>query len=240
MSNRVSALTPPYPVYQPTPIFGGRLPTIDEIGPPDVRPSSAINPSLSVHRGTWGRNVAGLGATEMQAQEVLTADEGIRDYPNELNILAAAEDVQGNGVFDPPGSHGNVHPDYGVFADHESLPGYVVRDRFYRPSQVIDGTTGAPVMYVPSGAVAIDQSQRETVRERQLLYENPPNFSPQPVSMPSGQSTVIPDEYAFPVAGLGQDGQEEPEKHASSGQMIAGFVIVGVAVGLFAATVMGK
>jgi hypothetical protein len=237
MANRVTALAPNYPVYDPTPIFGGRLPTIDEIGPPDTRPTALINPSYSVYQGAWGRNLAGLGANEMQ--DVPTADEGIRDYPNELNVLAAADDIQGNGIFDPEGSHGNVHPDTGIFADHESLPGYIVRDQFYQPSQVIDGTTGEPVMFVPSGAVAIDAAQRAAIEQRRNLWELPPEYNPNPVTGPGFESTVIPPGYAYPVSGIGQENGAAPAP-ATTGQKMIGLAIVGAAVGLFAATVMRK
>jgi hypothetical protein len=233
MSNRVAALAPSYPVYAPTPLFGGELPSIDDLGPPDVRPTSLINPSYSLYKGAWGRNIAGLGADDMN--DVPTADEGIRNYPNELNLLATADDVQGNGIFDPEGSHGNVHPDEGVFSDHESLPGYIVRDRFYQPSQVIDGTTGQPVMYVPAGAVAIDAAQRDALEMRRNLWELPPEYNPNPVTGPGFASTWIPSEYAYPVSGMGQ----EPAG-ATAGQKLFGAAVVGVALGLFAATVMGK
>jgi hypothetical protein len=230
MSNRYSSLRPQYPVYSSTPIFGGSLPTIDEIGPPDVRPSG-LNPSYDVYRGAWGRNIAGIGSTP-------SADEGIRDYPGELLTLSEADDIQGNGVFDPHGTQGNIHPDYGVFADHASIPGYLVRDQFYEPSEVIDGTTGNPVMYVPGGAVAIDQSQLDTIRERQLLWELPPGVTPQGVTRPDdadGGGDWIPQEWSNAVSGLGADETTEPKSKAP---LIVAFAIAGVAVGIFAATLM--
>lgn len=235
MSNVFRSLRPPYPVYDSTPIFGGSLPTIDEIGPPDTRPS-ALNPYYDQYRGARGRNIAGLGDNNM------TADVGIQNYPNELDSLAEADDVQGNGVFDPAGTQGNLHPDYGVFADHMNMPGYLVRDQFYQPSQVIDGTTGNPVMYVPGGAVAIDQSQLDTVRERQLLWELPPGVSPQGVTHPeesAGGGDWIPQEYATPIHGLGAEAPAEGTQKSKLG-LVAGFAVAGVAIGIFAATLMKK
>jgi hypothetical protein len=231
MANLLRNLRPPYPVYESTPIFGGNLPSIDQIGPPDLRPSG-MNPYYDMYRGARGRNIAGLG------DNMQSADQGIQNYPNELDLLAEADDVQGNGVFDPAGTQGNIHPDYGVFADHESLPGYLVRDQFYQPSQVIDGTTGEPVMYVPGGAVAIDQSQLDTVRERQLLWELPPGVSPQGTTAPGDGESWIPNEYSWPVNGLGADPAAPAEK--SNVGLIAGFAIVGLAVGIFAATLMKR
>lgn len=177
---------------------------------------------------------------------MLSADRGIQDYPNELNLLAEMDDVQGNGVFDPHGSHGNIHPDEGVFADHENLPGYLVRDQYYAPSQVIDGTTGEPVMYVPGGAVAIDQSQLNTYRDRQLLWEIPPGMSSERRHHPPDGDTWIPEEYSWPISGIGADlpppGSDPaslPDQR-SKVPVIAGFVIIGLAVGIVAATVMKR
>lgn len=245
MANILRNLRPPYPVYASQPMFGGSLPTIDEIGPPDTRPS-ALNPFYDLYRGAHGRNFSGLGGTT-----TMSSDPGIRDYPNELNLLAEMDDVQGNGVFDPHGSHGNIHPDEGVFADHQNLPGYLVRDQYYAPSQVIDGTTGEPVMFVPGGAVAIDQSQLDTYRERQLLWELQPGLSPEPVTSPDGGDTWIPAEYSWPVSGVGADATVSPpgsdpaslspgSQPKSRVPLIASFAIVGVAVGLFVATITKK
>jgi len=240
MSSRFQELRPPYPVYDPQPIFGGSLPTIDEIGPPDTRPSGQ-NPYYDLYRGAHGRHFSGLGVTNM-----MSADRGIKDYPNELNMLAEMDDVQGNGVFDPHGSHGNIHPDEGVFADHENLPGYLVRDQYYAPSQVIDGTTGEPVMYVPGGAVAIDQSQLRTYRDRQLLWEIPPGMSAEQRTAPPDGDTWIPAEYSWPVNGIGAEpappGSDPASLPAERSKvpMIASFVIVGLAAGIFVATVMKR
>jgi hypothetical protein len=231
MSNRYANLRPPYPVYSSTPIFGGDLPTIDEIGPPDMRPSG-LNPYYDRYSGAHGRNIAGLG------DNMQTADVGIKNYPNELDLLNEADDVQGNGVFDPAGTQGNIHPDYGVFADHENLPGYLVRSRDYQGSQVIDGTTGNRVMYVPGGAVAIDQSQFDTVRARQLLWEIPPGVSPQKVRHPGDGESWIPQEASWPVDGLGDDAVAPATGgvSATTGTIVA-FGIVGIAAGLLAATI---
>lgn len=166
--------------------------------------------------------------------------EGIQDYPNELDILQAADDVVGNGVFDPNGSHGNVHPDYGVFQDHLSLPGYVDRDQFYAPSEVVDATTGRQVMYVPGGAVAIDEAQKRAFEDR-ALWELPPGVNPwKPESAPF-ESTVIPQDASWAISGIGEDPEPEPPQTGLGEKGIyfaAG--IVGIAVGIFVATVTQK
>lgn len=227
MSNRESDVKPPYPAYSRTPVFGGRLPS-EFTWPPDVRPS-ALNPSYSVYEGTRDRYLAGLGGDDMQS-----ADEQIQDYPNELNLLAHADDVQGNGIFDPNGSSGNIHADYGVFQDHESLPGYIVRDKFYRPSEVDDLTTGGRTMYVPAGAVALDKSQVETYWKNRNLWEIPPGVSPEDVHETGFQKTWnTPPNSAWPVGPVGADDEKQP---ATATQMVIGFAIAGLAVGVLAAT----
>ena len=237
MANVLRQLRPPYPVYMSQPMFGGKLPTIDDDGPPDMRPSQD-NPYYDQYLGAHGRHFSGLG------ENMDSADRGIKDYPNELNMLAEMDDVQGNGVFDPHGSHGNIHPDEGVFADHENLPGYLVRDQYYAPSQVIDGTTGEPVMFVPGGAVAIDQSQLNTYRDRQLLWEIPPGMSAEPTKHPPDGETWIPEEYSWPVSGLGVEpappGSDTASLPKSRVPVIASFAIVGVALGIFVATIMKR
>jgi len=164
-----------------------------------------------------------------------SADVGIKDYPNELDLLMRADDVVGNGVFDPAGTAGNIHPDYGIFADHESLPGYIARDKFYAPSEVVDATTGGEVMYVPSGAVSIDDAQRKAFQDL-LMWEIPPGVNPYPrVDVPQ-VSRVIPYQSAW---GVGQDEQPDDtaEAPASPMKIFLLSAVGGVAIGLFAALV---
>lgn len=229
MANVYKGIRPPYPVYART-RFTGDLPPPSALGPPDTRPSSLIphptratNPAYSVYGGAHGRHLAGLNGVQMDS-----ADEGIKDYPNELDALQIADDVNGNGMFDPAGSHGNVHPDYGIFADHESLPGYVARDKFYTPSEVIDATTGAPVMYVPSGAVSIDHAQQQAFNNL-LLWELPPGVNPYKAHDVPDMSMVTPWEAALPI---GQTPADEP---ASPMNMFLVAGIAGLSIGLVAA-----
>lgn len=116
--------------------------------------------------------------------------EGIETYPNELDVLSQADDVRGNGVFDPNGSHGNIHPDEGIFQDHQSIPGYMDRDQFYTPSEVFDIPGGGNVMYVPGGATSFQQGQPETLRKQRLLWELPPSVRPFEPEAIEQQSTV--------------------------------------------------
>jgi len=165
--------------------------------PPALRPGS-MNPKFT--RSVRGRQLAGSpdGIGDIDSIN----SEGIDTYPNELDVLAAADDVAGNGVFDPNLSHGNVHPDAGVFAEHLSLPGYVARDRFYAPSEVLDITTGQPVEYVPGGAVAFQEGQLETLQQLQELYATPPESEWRP-QQAARVDTWIPQEFSEGVSGCG-------------------------------------
>jgi hypothetical protein len=196
--------------------------------PANLRASS-LNPAYQQYPQTRGRQLAGLG------------DNGSPlDYPTELNSLQVTDDVDGNGVFDPPGSQGNIHADAGIFADHASLPGYLAREQFYRPSEVMDATTGRPVMYVPGGAVAIDPQQREALETLIALYEPGPPFIK--TTRPPMQSTVVPQEQSWGINGLGEgetvstpdSGEQSPVK------MFIMAAIAGVAIGAVIAVVKSR
>ena len=224
MSARATSLRPPYPVIR-SERFSGNLPA-PPINTPDLRPWG-LNPAYTQYAGARGRHLSGVDMTNA---------EPIKDYANELDVLQHADDVQGNGVFDPPGSHGNVHPDEGIFADNLSLPGYVARDRFYTPSEVRDATTDQPVMYVPGGAVAIDDAQRQAFYDK-AMWELPPGVNPWPMQSPEAQSTVIPSEATWPVgqAETTPGGEREP---ASVGKMFVISAVAGLSLGMLLAIVI--
>jgi hypothetical protein len=106
----------------------------------------------------YGRNLAGVEVQDEGAEPGWTATE--------LKYLAETDDVQGNGVFDPPGAHPNIHPDAGVFAARYSIPGYEARERPFSLSEVRDVTTGRRIRAVPSGAVAMDSAAQIAFLER--------------------------------------------------------------------------
>jgi hypothetical protein len=217
---RMANAFPNYPSYPRQPA-GGNLPP-PPIGAPGLRPRES-SPSYSRYAGTRGRALAGVNT--MNA-------EPIKDYANELDLLQVADDVTGNGMFDPPGTQGNVHPDYGIFADHQSLPGYIDREMFYSASEVRDATTGQPVMYVPGGAVAIDEAQRQAFDDR-LLWELPPGVNPWEPNPVNGRWTVTPQEAGWAV------GSAEGES-ASPLKLFAIAAAAGLSIGMFAALVAQK
>jgi hypothetical protein len=145
----------------------------------------------------YGRNLAGLGNVRVAD----TASEPAY-ASNELQVYAEMDDVQGSGIFDPPGSVPNIHPDAGIFADHASLPGYDAREKPFGFSEVKDVTTGRPVRVVPGGAVATDSAAQIAFLEKGLYA------SPQPVvdaakERPSGMvSTVNVMQNPVPVGGV--------------------------------------
>lgn len=153
---------PNYPQYYPQPNEG----TFGPPGSPDLRPSAAPAPWYKMALDSQhGRHLAGVGEVQ---------DEGVNPgwAANELEYMAEMDDVQGNGVFDPPGSHPNIHPDAGVFSARYSIPGYEARERPFSESEVRDVTTGRPVRAVPSGAVAMDSAAQIAFLERGM-YEPP-------------------------------------------------------------------
>jgi len=233
MANRYAQESPPYPSYEAEPVFGGKLPS-NLLWPPDTRPSQ-LNPAYTQYIGTRGRHFAGLGELESELGPTPSADPHIKDYPNELDLLNAADDVQGNGVFDPHGTHGNVHADYGVFADHVNMPGFIVRDEFWRPSEVIDATArDAHIMYVPSGAVAVDEATRRALRERSF-WDIPPGVAPKAPAQPASVQTANrPPNVAWPVH---EGVQGDEEEGISTKKLLVGMAVAGVAVGILAATV---
>lgn len=202
---------PRYPVLN-------RQPNTGEYGPPgspDLRPSWAPAPVFQAKLDrARGRTLAGM---EVQ-------DEGVQNgwAANELELLAETDDVQGNGVFDPPGAHPNIHPDAGVFAARYSLPGYDARERPFSLSEVRDVTTGRRIRAVPSGAVAMDSAAQIAFIE-QGLY--PP---PQPII-----NDVTADDTPFlSTADVFQNPEPIGQEDGASGSGYTKAVLVTAVAGL--------
>lgn len=184
-------LAPAYPVYRER----GYKPLKPPFGPPDMWPSGP-GPGYAQYASAHGRNLAGVDSMDA---------EGLKYYPNELDSLAEGDDTFGNGMFDPPGSHPNIHPDAGVFADHLSIPAEIHRTQFYKPSEVNDLVGGGKTMYVPGGAVAWQQGQAKTLKDKQTFFEIPPGVNPNPIENLSKDSI-----WLAPTAteSVGQDAEE--------------------------------
>jgi hypothetical protein len=152
---------PRYPTYPSQP-FTGRLPSMYEVGPSDYRYSSGTNPRFQTQIDRMhGRHLAGTDQVEVQDED---AQPGWAH--NELKLYAEMDDVQANGIFDPPGSRSNIYPDAGVLSARFGIPGYLARERMFAESEVIDSTTGRPVVYVNGGAVSMDSAAQIAFLER--------------------------------------------------------------------------
>lgn len=210
---------PHYPHHFPQPNEG----TYGPPGSPDLRPSTAPAPVYQAHFDRQkGRRLAGIGEVLDEASEPAWAS-------NELQYLAEMDDVQGNGVFDPPGAHPNIHPDAGVFAARYSLPGYHARERPFSMSEVRDVTTGRPVRAVPSGAVAMDSAAQISFIEKGLFQ--PPQPIINDVTAQGTPSISTAQVYQNPVP-VGQD--EAPDSGArklTTGQVLGITLGVGLALG---------
>ena len=228
--------------------------------PADMWPGQH-NPRYGVYAATRGRHVAGLG--QVVQSNASSADgsgvhyatlrdagarQGMKDYPSELDRLAKLEDVEGNGVFDPVGSHGNLHPNDGIFQDHANLPGYLARERFFAPSEVLDITTGRPVVYVPGTSFTLDPRTPENLAELQLYTPGWPTTGGERVG---SQTTVDPSgdpwERPEPVMGLGRyrrrgagQAADEKKEAAPAANMFVMAAVGGLAIGLFAALAFPK
>lgn len=181
-----------YPVY-PSTILDGNLPTMVDMGPPDLRPTSS---TAGAYQGRldsmYGRHLAG-------AEKGMGDDSEPAYALNELRLMAELDDTSGQGIFDPPGSKPNTYPDAGVFAQSWGMPGYLQRERMYAPSEVVDGTTGRPVTYVNGGAVSMDSAAQIAFIESGRY--NPPRpvmnqYSEMPVEL---ESTANVRQNAVPI-----------------------------------------
>lgn len=148
-----------YPIY-PSTIVNGNLPTMAEMGPPDLRPTSS---TAGRYQGRldkmFGRNLAGLsGAGLIDDSKNVGEDREPAYALNELKVMAELDDTDGAGIFDAPGTTPNNYPDAGVFANNWAWPGYLARERMYSPSEVVDSTTGRRIIPVNGGQVSFDSA----------------------------------------------------------------------------------
>jgi hypothetical protein len=164
----------PYPRYPSQPYTGDLLSMVDA-GASDARYTSGTSPTYAApFDRRYGRRLAGMGQVGGDIEvEDESADPGYAS--NELALLAEMDDIQANGIFDPPGTHPNIHPDAGVFAARFSLPGYHAREVPFSVTEVRDATTGRQVVAVPSGAVSLDTAAQIAFIE-QGLYKTPENL----------------------------------------------------------------
>jgi hypothetical protein len=226
---------PTYPVY-PSTIMNGTLPAMRDMGPPDLYPSSSTAPYYQRRLDSmYGRHLAGLGTTTKRPG----GDAEPAYAVNELRLLAEMDDVQDNGVFDPPGTRPNIYPDAGIMASSYSIPGYLARERSWAKSEVMDVNTGRPIVYVPSGAQSLDTTAQIAFIEGGAY--NPPKpfldmFSEERMRR---ASTVNVAQNPVPI---GADVVPAPPPAAPSklGTLMVALALVGVGAGAVVAFSMPK
>jgi len=218
---------PHYPVY-PTQPRSGNLPSMwsDVNRSSDTRYSSGTAPYYAGQiDSAHGRHLAGIGEVQ---------DEGAEQgwALNELRVMAEMDDVQNDGIFDPPGSPPNIYPDSGVFAQARSLPGYLARERMFQPSEVRDVTTGRQIIPVPNSPVAFDTSAQVAFIERGMFPVSP-IVSDVSTGLMRGRSTVNIMQNPQAISGFG-DATAAPVPAAPSPWMklLATGVAVGAAGGI--------
>jgi len=229
------------PVY-PSTILNGNLPTMPEMGPPDLRPTSSTAGHYQERLDSmFGRHLAG-------AEKPMGSDAEPAYALNELRLMAELDDTDGAGIFDPPGTKPNNYPDAGVFAQGWGMPGYLHREKMYAPSEIIDGTTGRPVTYVNGGAVSLDSAAQIAFIESGRY--NPPRpvldrYNEVPVEL---DSTVNVRQNPIPIqgqAGVGWYGADAPpapapEGMSSTGKLITALALAGLGVGAVVALTRPK
>lgn len=160
-----------YPSY-PTQPFTGNLPSMwsNVNRASDLTYTSSTAPHYqSKIDAAHGRRLAGVGSAEVQDEQ---SEQGWA--ANELAVMAEMDDVQNDGIFDPPGTRPNIYPDAGILAARFDIPGYLARERMYAKSEVIDSTTGRPVVYVNGGAVSMDSAAQIAFIERGMYAPSQP------------------------------------------------------------------
>jgi len=194
--------SPNYPMYPSQP-NRGVLPSMNQMGPSDALPGGGSAAAPYYKQPLLLQSARQLAGTNETVQD----EEPEPGYAwNELKLLAEADDVKSDGIFDPPGAQPNIYPDAGILAARFGLPGYLARERMFAESEVIDATTGRPTVHVNAGAVSMD-----SVAQIAFLERN--KYGPmQPVIRAGGahgtprQSIVNVRVNPEPIRGLGEAG----------------------------------
>jgi hypothetical protein len=194
--------SPVYPRYPSQP-NRGTLPSMNQMGPSDASPGGRSAAAPDYRNALLLQTGRQLGSTA----EVVQDEAPEPGYAwNELKVLAEADDVQGDGIFDAPGAHPNIYPDAGVLAARFGIPGYLARERMFEKSEVVDATTGRPTVHVNAGAVSMDSIA-------QIAYLERNKYGPmQPVVRAGGshgtgaRSITNVRVNAEPIKGLGETG----------------------------------
>lgn len=218
-----------YPSYPPQP-YTGRPFTMAEAGTADSRASSGTAPHFQAAIDSlYSRQLAGGETVQDEASDMEQGPEKAW-AGRELTTMAKLDDVQGSGIFDPPGSHPNIWPDAGVFAVAYSLPGYHARERMFAPSEVVDSTTGRPIIAVPSGAVPLDPAAQIAWVEKARYAPPTPVVRANAEYPVAFESTANVMQNPIPVGALAADDEVPGPVVAETGKRNVFLVALGVGV----------
>ena len=185
-----------------------RFPSVPVCGKtaPDSAPdffSSQNNPFyINNIAKPMGRSLRGLGLLPTVSKYQDKALKG----------TSAEDDVVGNGIFDSERAPATAHAKTGVFESRFSLPGYVYRERPTHPGEIVDTTTGNPLVYLPNAGGSWFDDVADTYR----------SFD-----------SEVPRYY--PLKGLGAQPSAEKSEGLTTGKALS--VATWIAIGAIAAAV---
>jgi len=132
------------PVFDPSPISA------------ELAITGQVNPIVARTQATeHGQFLSGLGDPDPMHEPDVVENVIERAEHAEVYDLEQQDDVLGSGIFDPYHRPGTSNTNTGVFASHNSLPGYVAREvPFTVSNEVTDLTDDASIVVVPGGGMA--------------------------------------------------------------------------------------
>jgi len=206
----------------PNCIWDGYACLCPDMPPVPIGPASPISglgevPQSKYHRDSWsGDDPAVLEAVEQ-------------------------DDVVGNGIFDGAGAAPIQHAGNGVFESKYAEPGYLYRERLGEPSEVLDATTGNPIVYHPNAG----QSSHEDILRtyRRWDQETPryygPMGPPQRGSVPT-KSTAFAITTPVVVPALKGLGQSLTDSSSLMPYAVGGLILGVIAGVVFTSMKKGK
>lgn len=179
--------------FDSTPVCGKTV----YMTPVDQRPSSFNQNYTRSSAMPYGRQMRGMDGIPAGPYHDSWAGKDLA-----VQEAAIADDNVGNGVFDGPGSPPTAHAGSGVFESNFSLPGYLYREHPGKPSEVLDQTTGKPIIYNSNAGGSWHEDFLRTYRrfdqETPRYYSDPPYVQPEGLGETFGSDPTT--KYA--VAGL--------------------------------------
>jgi hypothetical protein len=174
--------------FDSTPVCGK---TVFETGP-DQRPSAFNQNYTRDSAMPYGRQLRGLdGILDAKPNDAYYQDSWSGSDQAKINA-SHADDTVGNGIFDGLAAPPVQHAGNGVFEARYSEPGYLYRERLGRPSEVLDQTTGNPIIYHPNAGGSWHEDVLRTYRKWDV--ETPRYYSGPPYTQTAGLALGAEDE----------------------------------------------